>query len=127
MSLVLQGSLNNILMPDGTILQGPSGGGGYPYGDQTYMTGSKIIVQFGKIGVNNDTFVYFPMAFPNGFFKAVVSEAAPSGWGTNDFTAYGVYAGNTSYFVIRGYRKFESNTVYSPAAGITANWVAFGY
>lgn len=122
MAITLQGSLDRILMPDGSYLLGQAGGNG-----SNFTSFSRFLVQAGTSGVNGDTYVYFPISFPNQCCRVIVSEQNASGWGTTSMTIFGINGQTTSYFIVRGARKFNGGDMISPASGISCNWVAIGY
>jgi hypothetical protein len=121
--IVVQGSLNRILMPDGTYLEGDAGGDA-----SSWARFNKCTVFGGTANINGVTNVYFTYAFPTACLRVIVSEANPAGWSTNSFTGYGCDGFTTSYAVIRGFRKYDGGSpLNSPASGISCNWVAIGY
>jgi hypothetical protein len=122
MAIVIQGTQNQILMPDGSYLLGQVGGNA-----SNFTSFSRFLVFAGSTGVNGDTVISFPFAFPTQCCRIIVSEAQAGGWGDDSMTIYGINVYNNSNFTVRGARKYNGGNMYSPASGISCNWVAVGY
>jgi hypothetical protein len=123
MAITLQGTFHRILMPDGTYLLGDSSG----FATSGFFRFQRIHIFTGTSGINGDTTITFPYAFPNAGLKAVVSEQNAGGWGVTSVTGYGIVSSSTTSMIVRGFRKFNGGTLTSPASGISCNWVAIGY
>lgn len=123
MAIVLQGSQNRILMPDGSYLIGDSGTGG------DWMRASRISIFCGQVGMGPSGIatVYFPYSFISACYRVIVSEYNASGWSTDSYTLFGVDSYTTSYATIRAARKYNGGNMYSPSGAATASWVAIGY
>ncbi|KMQ72833.1 gp53-like domain-containing protein [Marinobacter subterrani] len=119
---------------DGAALLAAFKGGNQNLADSGYQRlPGGLIIQWGKAATDSQGFIaaFFPIAFPNAFLGAVLTEAnadsATGGlWDTDTATVYGTN-GNSTLTEIRGAGRRLDPTGPSKQAGMAVQYFAFGY